>query len=692
RTTSEKAHESTDAQLIATYLVRDAQSAGGSNPGTGLPDPSLGVGTDAAGCGSSTGLVVRFKWIDRSQLGPQYVHTNVATYTVDSVTHGLTRHLCVDGGTAADVTLGTRVASAVCSSPSPCTGFPRSVTLQLTATNNPPNGSTFNYSLSAALRSQSEDFPDTGTASRVLIALMALGNPTCLNGTTGVAASGHPNVTVYGNVIDDGVDAPGCTALSVSGGAQLAVSGGTKQVAPGGTCSGTSGCITLPGPLNDPFATLPPPAGTCGAGPNPPLAGGHYQPGVYRTDPAITVTAIFDSGVYFFCNGFSASAAANLSGNGVLFYVAGGALSISGQSEVTLTSAISGPYANVLLWVKTAQTFAVGGGTSVQSYAGFLYAPLSQVQLTGGSGAVLGGIIAKTIVFLGGGGGGQFTLGSPPVSVTTTSLKAATQGQIGYSQTLASTGGTAPITWSITSGSLPNGLTLDAAAGVISGNVSGTATSQTFTVRATDADGNAGTKSLTITVNPPPSVTTTSLIGGADGSLYSEALGAGGGTGGYTWSLASGALPTWATLDTSTGVISGTPNGTGTTSGLRFRVRDSNNVAATSASLSITITNPGTTVTVTETAGSGQKEVFSGTTTGNTGTLTVNIYAGSAASGAMVQTYSTTTFFGAASPFNWSITTGNELTAGSTYTARATQVDGTGNNSTNAPTVTFIAN
>ena len=174
RTTSEKAHESTDAQLIATYLVRDAQSAGGSNPSTGLPDPSLGVGTDAAGCGSSTGLVVRFKWIDRSQLGPQYVHTNVATYTVNSVTHELTRHLCVDGGTAADVTLGTRVANAVCSSPSPCTGFPSSVTLKLTATNNPPNGSTFNYSLSAALRAQSEVFPDTSTASRVLIALMAL--------------------------------------------------------------------------------------------------------------------------------------------------------------------------------------------------------------------------------------------------------------------------------------------------------------------------------------------------------------------------------------------------------------------------------------------------------------------------------------------------------------------------------------
>ena len=446
------------------------------------------------------------------------------------------------------------------------------------------------------------------------------------------------------------------------------------------------------GPLNDPFASLPPPAGTCGPGSNPPLAGGHYQPGVYRTDPTITGTAIFDAGVYIFCNGFSATASANLSGDGVLFYVAVGALDIKGQASVTLTSATSGTYANVLLWVANPATFAVGGGSSVQSYGGFLYAPLSQVQLTGGSGAVLGGIIAQTIVFLGGGGGGQFTLGSPPVSVTTTSLKAATQGQIGYSQTLASTGGTAPITWSITSGSLPNGLTLDATTGVISGNVSATATSQTFTVRATDADGSAGTKSLTITVNPPPSVTTTSLIGGADGSPYSEALGASGGTGGYTWSLASGALPSWATLDTTAGPDLRHPE----------RHRDHLGAAVQSEGLEqrgrdfgVVIDHdhqPGHNGLRHETAGSGNKEVFSGTTTGNTGTLTVNVYAGSTASGATVRTYTTTTFSGSVSPFGWSITTGNELTTGSTYTARATQVDGSGNNSTNAPTVTFIAN
>ncbi len=52
-----------------------------------------------------------------------------------------------------------------------------------------------------------------------------------------------------------------------------------------------------------------------------------------------------------------------------------------------------------------------------------------------------------------------------------------------YSQTLSTSGGTTPFgTWSITSGSLPAGLTLNATTGVISGTVLSTAVSENFTV------------------------------------------------------------------------------------------------------------------------------------------------------------------------------------------------------------------
>ena len=70
-------------------------------------------------------------------------------------------------------------------------------------------------------------------------------------------------------------------------------------------------------------------------------------------------------------------------------------------------------------------------------------------------------------------------------------------------------------------------------------------------------------------------VTTTSLPGATNGTPYTASLAASGGTGaGYTWSISSGSLPSWASLNASTGVISGTPNATGTTN-FTVQVQDS---------------------------------------------------------------------------------------------------------------------
>ena len=95
--------------------------------------------------------------------------------------------------------------------------------------------------------------------------------------------------------------------------------------------------------------------------------------------------------------------------------------------------------------------------------------------------------------------------------VTTGSLATATEGQVGYSQTLTATGGTAPSLWSISSGSLPTGLVLTAGTGLISGTVDPNATTKTFTVVVTDSNGvtSIGT-SLTLTVTGPAVSTFTS--------------------------------------------------------------------------------------------------------------------------------------------------------------------------------------
>jgi hypothetical protein len=73
-----------------------------------------------------------------------------------------------------------------------------------------------------------------------------------------------------------------------------------------------------------------------------------------------------------------------------------------------------------------------------------------------------------------------------------------------YSATLTASGGVQPYTWSITTGSLPLGLTLNASTASITGTPTATATS-TFTVQVRDAATPAGTasKSLSITIAAP---------------------------------------------------------------------------------------------------------------------------------------------------------------------------------------------
>ncbi|MEO5898228.1 MAG: phospholipase D-like domain-containing protein [Vicinamibacterales bacterium] len=89
------------------------------------------------------------------------------------------------------------------------------------------------------------------------------------------------------------------------------------------------------------------------------------------------------------------------------------------------------------------------------------------------------------------------------LSISTTSPLAGTTVGTAYSQTLTAAGGTPPYSgWTVITGTLPAGLSLNASTGGISGTPSAAGTS-TFTVRVSDSASAQATNSLSLTVAAP---------------------------------------------------------------------------------------------------------------------------------------------------------------------------------------------
>ena len=161
---------------------------------------------------------------------------------------------------------------------------------------------------------------------------------------------------------------------------------------------------------------------------------------------------------------------------------------------------------------------------------------------------------------------------------------------VAYSYALQVNGGVAPYSWSVTSGALPPGVTLNATTGAIFGTptVPGNY-SPTVTVKDSGNPAKTASVPLSFAVTPPPgpiTITTSSLGSATENAMYSVSLAATGGTGVYQWTLAAGSLPFGITLSTA-GVLSGTPSTPGTYP-MTFAVQD-NAVPPDSASVSLTL-------------------------------------------------------------------------------------------------------
>jgi len=127
-------------------------------------------------------------------------------------------------------------------------------------------------------------------------------------------------------------------------------------------------------------------------------------------------------------------------------------------------------------------TFHLGSGAQ---------APLVDIVGTGGTLAVLADAVRFTRVW-----------DPAPPSIAATELPGAYVGEA-YSAQLAFSGGVLPLTWSITDGALPAGLTLDSATGTIAGVPQATGAQSVtahFSVRLADQDGNVSIAAFNLVV------------------------------------------------------------------------------------------------------------------------------------------------------------------------------------------------
>ncbi|CAB4761487.1 unannotated protein [freshwater metagenome] len=184
-----------------------------------------------------------------------------------------------------------------------------------------------------------------------------------------------------------------------------------------------------------------------------------------------------------------------------------------------------------------------------------------------------------------------------PASITpgTQTINATQNVSIAATSAFNTTGFTGTVTYSYTGGTLPTGIDFDTTTGIFSGTPSTLLTQTRFTVTASDQTRTA-TATVNITVSAPGAASITPITSSAQtvnavvGSLITptSAFTETNLSGAVTYSLVSGTWPDGLSLNSSTGVVSGTPTATQASTSYTIRATDSLGATA-DATVNITI-------------------------------------------------------------------------------------------------------
>ena len=147
------------------------------------------------------------------------------------------------------------------------------------------------------------------------------------------------------------------------------------------------------------------------------------------------------------------------------------------------------------------------------------------------------------------------------ISISPTTL-ITMQPSVAFSQQLTAAGGNAPYVFTVSSGSLPGGVTLSTN-GLLAGTVTAVG-NFAFTIRATDRSGCAGVQGYSVSsMCPSLYLAPATLRSAVVGVAYSQPVALSGGTGPFVYAITAGSLPPGLAFNTS-GYLAGTPTTTGT--------------------------------------------------------------------------------------------------------------------------------